>query len=250
MTDFEQNIFSASIISLIIGAMAIIKSNQLKALIYSLPIPITVTLIATGGNVNANHAIGLLLASLFLWGVYVLNRRANFNILLSDIIVTLAYIGVGYALTQTINISFYWSALIYLIIWLIFIFLYNPQYAKEDSQETAKISPIIKLVIVFLLAFLLFSLKNYLSSIIVTFPFSGVFAVVEGRQILKTLAATFARNSLAILAMFITLYFLKDIHPGARIAISWIVYFVILKLIISMFPLPIHNPVKTEEKAV
>lgn len=237
MTDIELNIISASAIGLVILAMAVIKNGRLKAFVYSLPIPITVTLVATGGNVNANHPAGLLLASLFLWSVFVLNRSGKVNIFLSDIIAALCYIGVGYSLIQIINISFYWAALIYLILWLVFVFIYRPQNQKEDSQPASKISPIVKFIIVFIFAYVLLSLKSYLSSVIVTFPFSGVFAVVEGREILETLAATFARNSLAILAMFAVMYALDDIHLGMRIAASWGVYLIVLKIITVLFPM-------------
>lgn len=48
MSDLVQNIIAALIIGLIIAVMAVIKNIQIKALVYSLPIPITAALIATG----------------------------------------------------------------------------------------------------------------------------------------------------------------------------------------------------------
>ena len=236
MSDLGQNILSALIIGLIIAAIALVKNDRLKALIYSLPIPITATLIATGGEVNANHLIGLLLSNLFLWSVFLLNRR-RVNIFLSDVIATLAYIGVGYVLIQNVSIPFYWGLLIYLVIWVLFLCLYRFRNVEAESSTASTIGAGGKFVIVSSFAFILLNLKNYLSSIIVTFPFSGVFAVVEGKNILEMLAVTFTRNSLAIAAMFAVLYILTDVPLGIRIAISWIVYLVVLKTVILLFPM-------------
>jgi hypothetical protein len=230
MTLIEQNIISAVTIGLIIATMAYVKNSHLKALIYSLPIPITIALIATGGRVNITNIIGLLLLSLFLWSVWFLKER-GVNIFTADIISALSYVLVGYFAVMFIKIPFYFGVLIYFIIWIIFIILYKNKRVAENIKQESKIKPEVKGVIVTGLAYILLSLKSFLSGIIVTFPFSGVFAVVEGKNMLETLASVFSRNSLAILAMFTTIYLLDKANLGIKISAGWIAYLIVLNIV-------------------
>jgi hypothetical protein len=235
MNAIAQDILSAFIIGLVISAMALVKNTRLKALIYTLPIPITVTYIGTGGNVGTHHVIGLFLVNVFLWGVYVLSVW-KINIFLSDVIAALAYTGAGYLVINFIELPFRWTALVYAVLWLTFVLFYQNRDQKEEPQSTSKVKPTIKFTIVSIVAYVLLSLKNYLSGIVVTFPFSGVFAVVEGRHMLKQLAATFTRNSIAILAMFMVLYVLRHLNMGIGISIGWLAYLAVLKITSMLFP--------------
>jgi len=235
MSVFEQNVVSAIAIGLIIAVMAYIKNSHLKALVYSLPIPITIALIATGGKVNTTNIVGLFLLTLFLWFVWLLNEQ-GVNIFVADVVAAFSYVLVGYVAIQHIKIPFYLGVFIYFVIWICFVTLYRNRVAIEKKKQDPKINPGIKGVIVTILAYLLLSLKTYLSGIIVTFPFSGVFAVIEGKHILETLASVFSRNSIAILMMFITIYGLEKINLGLKISAGWIVYLIILKLVIKFIP--------------
>lgn len=235
MNAIAQDIISAFIIGLVIAAMAMVKNTRLKALIYTLPIPITVTFIGTGGNVGAHHVIGLLLVNVFLWCVYVLSVW-KINIFLSDVIAAVVYTGAGYLVINFIELPFCWAALGYAVLWLAFVLFYQNRDQKEEPPSTSKIKPTIKFSIVSIVAYVLLSLKNYLSGIVVTFPFSGVFAVVEGRHMLQQLAATFTRNSIAILAMFMVLYVLRHVHMGIGISIGWLAFVAVLKITSMLFP--------------
>ena len=235
MSILEQNVVSAIAIGLIIATMAYIKNSHLKALVYSLPIPITIALVATGGKVNITNIVGLFLLSLFLWFVWLLNDR-GINVFVADIIAALSYVLGGYVVIKHINIPFYLGVFLYLVIWFSFLILYRNRVVIEKKKQDPKIKPEIKGVIVTVLAYFLLSLKTYLSGIIVTFPFSGVFAVIEGKHILETLASVFSRNSIAILMMFVTIYTLGKVNLGLKIIAGWIVYIIVLKLVINFIP--------------
>ena len=64
-----------------------------------------------------------------------------------------------------------------------------------------------------------------------TFPFSGVFAVIESRDSLRILAALFTRNSIAVLAMFITMHYLVDEQLVVRLLSGLVVYSIVLGLL-------------------
>ncbi len=229
MTDTALNLVSAVAIGLIIFIMSLLKAGYLKALVYSLPIPITIALVATDGHVNATNVIGLFILSIFLWAVHWLVKRGT-NIYVADVIASVAYIIVGYLAVTYIHISFFASVLVYMGAWLVFVILYR--HSTEGKMKVAPaVKPIIKLPVVTTLAYILLSLKSYLAGIVVTFPFSGVFAVVESRHTLKTLAAVFTRNSIAILGLFVMMFYLDAMNLGVRILIGWVAYLAILWIV-------------------
>lgn len=229
MTDIVLNLISALAIGLVIFTMSILKVGHLKALVYSLPIPITVALVATNGHVNTSNIIGLFILCGFLWMVYWLVNHKT-TIYIADSISSVAYILIGYVAITYIRAPFALSAFAYLIAWLAFISFYK-HVSDKKVKSSAKVMPIVKLPIVTILAYALLSLKSYLAGVVVTFPFSGVFAVVESRHSLKTLAAVFTRNSIAILGLFVTMFYLDHMQLGIRIIVGWVVYLVILRIV-------------------
>lgn len=238
MNETVFNIVFALVIGIVIAIIASVKNTRTKALIYSLPIPMTLALIATGGNVNTSHIIGLLLVTLFLWLVTYLKSK-GVHIFVADIISAVAYIGVGYVVITYTQIPFYIASAIYLILWLLFVSLYRENKFRESAKKVTKVSPIIKFPIVSIVAFVLLNLKSLLSGIIVTFPFSGVFAVIETQNMLRTLSATFARNSLAILIFFTAIHVADGLGLAPKLIIGWGVYLIALKLITTFVPFKI-----------
>lgn len=230
MNDIIFNSLFALVIGIVIAIIASVKSTKMKALIYSLPIPMTLALIATGGHVDTSHLLGLLLVALFLWLVTLLKSK-GIHIILADIVSAIAYVGAGYILVTYTDIPFFVAVIGYALLWLLFIVFYREKKFKESRKNSAKISPIIKFPIVSAVAFLLLNLKSLLSGVIVTFPFSGVFAVIETQNMLRTLSATFARNSLGILVFFVAMYLTDGLNLAVRLLIGWGVYLLVLKLI-------------------
>jgi len=233
MNDILVNIISAVSIGLIIFVMAQLKSGYLKAIIYSLPIPITVALFSTGGVVNETNIIGLFLLVLFLWSVSYLVKR-GVTIYVADVVSAVLYVIVGYFAVTYIEISFAASLLVYAIAWLLFAVLYKHKVQKSVVTKK-KLQPITKFSVVTIMAFILFSLKGYLAGIVVTFPFSGVFAVVESKGTLRTLAATFTRNSIGILAMLATIFYLGDTNLVIKIAAGWASYLIVITIVSRIF---------------
>lgn len=235
MTEILFNIVFALTIGIVIAIIASVKGARTKALIYSLPIPMTLALIATGGHVDASHIIGLLLVALFLWFVTFLKSK-GMHIVAADIVSALTYICVGYVLVTYTDIPFYVAVLGFVALWVLFVASYRDKRFTEPSKKVAKVHPILKFPIVSIIAFALLNLKTLLSGIVVTFPFSGVFAVVETQHMLRTLSATFARNSLGMLVFFTTIHIADNLGLVAKLALGWAVYLVALKLITTFVP--------------
>jgi len=243
MNELALTLFSAISIGIIIGLMATIQDKHRRSTIYSLPIPISVALIATGGTVDSTHIIGLVLINSFLWFVYVVFPRLIPNIFLADILGALLYVGLGYFAITYIPLSFWHAVLGYTLLWILAIILMSRLKISDKPQKATKsVSPFKKASVTTLLSFVLFSAKSALQGAVVTFPFSGVFAVVEGRSHLGTLAQTFTRNSLAILALFITVYLLHNHAPfWLQLSTGWAVYLFVLGVLKSLSVLRIRT---------
>ena len=226
------NSISALVIGFLIALMAAVKSPALKALIYSLPIPITVALIATKGKVNSSNVMGLVLLCLYLWLVYFLHNRYRIAILLADIGAAFLYITFGYGAIKYIHVPFFLVCGAYAIGWACIVSLLHTNPLNTPKTKPSTMSPAKKGILTSFIALLLFSLKDILKGLVVTFPFSGVFAVIEAKNHLDTLARIFLRNSIAILAFFILVYLLPlSMTLGVKLAIAWISYMLILKLV-------------------
>lgn len=228
------NLIMAAAIAIIIAIIAIVKNPKIKAIVYGLPIPITLALIATQKEVDGSHIIGLFLLTGFLWLVYWLFKFGA-NIVLADIFSAIIYASAGYFLLKIIPIeNFYSLAIAYFVFWILFaIFIEHTPVSENEKREVKKINPFLKMTVVFPLAFALLYLKGLLVGVVVTFPFSGVFVVVETRKYLKTIAWEFTKNSsISILIFLIVIHILSSqLGLYASIFIGWIVYLTTLKLI-------------------
>jgi len=212
----------ASIIALTIILIASVKDNKVKALIYSLPIPITFALIATKSNIDNSHVIGLFLLSAFLWSVFYLSKKLKIPVFLSDILCSLGYVILGFIFIKLLPTGFWELTAIYFLSWVISLKRYTPIPEKSKKDE---LHSLIKGSIVFPIALGLLFLKSFLRGIVVTFPFSGIFAVWEVREALYTLAGEFTKNSLAILIFFIVIKISSQyigFYPS--IGLGWLFY--------------------------
>lgn len=233
------NIVMAMAIALIIVIISAVKNPMIKTIIYSLPIPITLALIASQKGVNSTHIIGLFLLVGFLWLVNWM-RKTNANIFVADIISAAAYIATGYSLIRLVqdkSIPFTLLSFLYLLLWMTFMF-FGKHKVKNVPGKKRKVNIVIKGVSIFLIATLLLTLKDVLKGIVVTFPFSGVFAVIEMQDHLHTLASEFTKNSIAILVFFIIVYAVMpglNIYPA--IFLGWAGYLLTLKIVRIVNPL-------------
>jgi hypothetical protein len=226
------NLLSALAIGIIIGWMARIPNVRLKAAIYTLPIPISIALLATHPRINSSEIIGLLLVCGFIWLTKLLHETFRITLLLADVLAAMLYVAVGYIFIRLVHVNFPTALTIYITFWLVLIRLFRKHPSEEKSVKPSTISPLTKGTGTTLISFIMFSLKDALAGIVVTFPFSGVFAVAETKGQLGVFFRVVVRNSLAIIGLFVSMYALQ-IHLNliVNLTIGWAVYFVILKLV-------------------
>lgn len=218
-----MNIFIGALaLSITITAIAWLKDFRHKSVIYSLPIPITIVLIAQGIEVNSSHILGLATLVIFLWLVFLLHIRFKLNIIISDIIACGMYVICGFLLGPVGDaVSFWLVTVLYFFIWLITMPFLRP---RAERNEPSRFSPIKKGSIVFFASILLLFFERLLRGFVVTFPYSGIFTVVECRYGLYTLASHFTWYSLSILIFFVVIKAI-NIYFSAYFAllVGWLV---------------------------
>jgi hypothetical protein len=232
------NIITALSIALIIVIISLVKNSTIKAIVYGLPIPITLATIALQRGVDTTHIIGLFLLTGFLWLVYKLNQM-KIGIYTSNILASIAYVVLGYFFINFIDTNGTTFGILcasYFILWLIFVLRVDFSKQKSNISKRKKVSVFVKGPTVFVVANFLLFMKNLLGGIITTFPFSGVFTVVEMRDDLEVLSKEFTKNSVAILAFFIVLYFTYE-HIGIyySVLVGWLIYFLTLSFVRKVF---------------
>lgn len=236
------NILSAIAISGVITALSKIPNQQTKALLYSLPIPITIALIGSNSIATSLSISGLALTVLFLWGCYYFHVKKKKGILLTDLLLALLYVGVGYLLATYLRVSFELAIGLYFTAWLAAMYLFKGKTFSYTTAQPARSRLWVKSSTVFGIAYLLFTLKQYLAAFVVTFPYSGVFAVYENRAGLQPQAALFTRNSIAILAFFAVNHYMGNNYgPIPRYIGSWIAFGLILVLLSKFMKLSVKR---------
>ncbi len=242
MTELTTNLLSALAVSMIITAMAKVHSQKLKAVLYALPFPITIALISSSSIATSLSISGLTLTGGFLWACYFLYSRLKVNILITDVILSVMYIGIAYALAHNLKIP-YWTMLgIYLALWVTLMTLFKNMTFKYRKVAPAKTNVYLKAFIIFVIAFGLFSAHQYLAAFVVTFPYNGVFAVFENRSGLLPQAALFTRNCIALAAYF-TANYLVGTHYSApiRYATSWIAFGMMLIAVNKLIKIDVRD---------
>ncbi|MBI3626984.1 hypothetical protein HY224_02985 [Candidatus Uhrbacteria bacterium] len=117
---------------------------------------------------------------------------------------------------------------------MIFI-LFDKRNIKEVTGRKVPINIAAKGVLIFIAASLLLTLKDAFNGVVVTFPYAGVFVVIEMRDELETLAREYTRNSMAVLIFFIIVYLCMPrlaLYPS--ILLGWLGYFITLKAVLIL----------------
>jgi hypothetical protein len=224
------NLIMALVIALVIIAIATVKNPVLKAVVYGLPIPITVALVASQKGVDSSHIVGLFLLVLFLWVVHWL-RRCGVHILIADVIGALIYVVLGFMAVHVMKGAHLFIPLVgaYVVFWILWMMRTRGPPQDEPAPQVNTVPLLRKGVVIFVVANVLLALKDLLKGVVVTFPFSGVFAVVEMQGKLHTLASEFTKNSIAILVFFaIVHYAAYAMQLYAAVALGWVGYVVVL----------------------
>ncbi|MEU7919186.1 hypothetical protein [Micromonospora zamorensis] len=229
------------LVTAVVWAVSVIRSVRLRALVYSLPLPMTLVLVSTDNNrVEGAQLLGVLGLNLFFVTVAVTHHRLRWPILLADAAGIAVYVALSAGLLAVV-IPFEVALAITLVLWLAAMLLLrrrarlntaaadDPPAAVETSNggRPDGLPPLLKLVVIFVGAILTALLGAVLRGMVVTFPYSGVLVAVEARHQLREFSRHFARNSLALVGFLTAYHYLQDVSSAVALGAGWAAFAVV-----------------------
>ncbi|MFI6268780.1 hypothetical protein [Micromonospora zamorensis] len=229
------------LVTAVVWAVSVIRSVRLRALVYSLPLPMTLVLVSTDNNrVDGAQLLGVLGLNLFFVTVAVTHHRLRWPILLADGAGIAVYVALSAGLLAVV-IPFEVALVGTLVLWLAAMLLLrrrarlntapadDPAAAVETSNggRPDGLPPLLKLVVIFVGAILTALLGAVLRGMVVTFPYSGVLVAVEARHQLREFSRHFARNSLALVGFLTAYHYLQDVSSAVALGAGWAAFAVV-----------------------
>lgn len=221
-----QNIILATAVTLTVLVISSIRSPRLRAIIYCLPIPISIILIGTHGRVNASHLFGLLLVFTFTWAVWLFYAKAKLPIVLSIALSVLVYVLLGLINNLIVKIPFYLMYMTVIALWLAWN-IWQPLRLPDTQpvqQKPLRLSDYgIRGAIIFVCTYLLIAIRSLIFGAAVTFPFNGIFTTYIMKDQVLILVNELGRNFLGLFNFFLAVYFSQDhMSLAAAIGIGWV----------------------------
>lgn len=198
----HRTVPSAVVLTGFVVAIAYARSQRLKALIYSMPVPFSCAYLATGLQINPTHITGLIMVMCYNWAVYLLHIRLKLPLLLAIAVSAGGYFLGGMALRPLAMAPIWTVVLAAVVAWLVNWFCYRPMPQPEHRSRTPWF---FKAPLIFALAMVIYNATQFLAGAVGTFPYAGVFTSYEMRHSLRTLAGQFAINALGILLCMVTI---------------------------------------------
>ncbi|MEU4470958.1 hypothetical protein [Micromonospora sp. NPDC023888] len=238
------------LVTAVVWAVSLIRSVRMRALVYSLPLPMTLALVGTGHRVQGAQLLGVLGLNLFFVVVAVTHHRLRWPILVADAAGIIGYVALSTGLLA-VPVPF-WPALVGTVaLWAVTMLLLRrhapvptaapssagplpsaerqaragPQVA-ETGQRTRLPAPV-KLLVILLGATLTGLLGELLRAMVVTFPYSGVLVAIESRRDLVAFTRHFARNSLALVGFLAAYHRWQDTSTVTALAAGWVTFAVL-----------------------
>lgn len=214
------------LVTAVVWAVSLIRSVRLRAFVYSLPLPMTLALVATGIRVDGAQVLGVVGLNLFFLTVTVLHHRLGWHILVADLLGIVGYLVIGAVLFWLPPVPFAAALAGTLVGWVgtMLVLRRRRPATRPDDGPRAGSPPLVKLLLVGCGAIPTVLLGDLLRQLVVTFPYSGVLVVVEARRDLPEFSRHFARNSVALVAFLTGFFLLQERSRPVALAGAWAVF--------------------------
>ncbi|MDR7275855.1 hypothetical protein [Catenuloplanes atrovinosus] len=224
-----MTIASALLIAAVVVAVRLIPSVRWKAVVYALPLPMTLALVASGAPVDARHLLGLVLLVGFFAVVTVLHHRWGLHILLADAAAVAAYLLIALPLAGLGRLSFPLVLACVCLLWAV-VGARRPPVVPGDPPRRPHLGHVLLVVGA---ALLIAQLAGVLRAFAVTFPYSGVLVAVETRRTLPSFTRQFARASLAMVAFLSTYYLVQPFGAVPAAAAAWAAHLLVAAVLVA-----------------
>ena len=210
----------------VVWAISMIRSVGVQALVYSLPIPVSLVLVSTGATVDGSQVVGVAALVLFFLQISWLHAHWRWNILVADVAAAATYVAIGAVSSRLPNLPFWPAAGLYLGCWLLVVRRLGcgPVPAVSGGETPRRRDPLpvfVRPFVAFAGALPMVWLGTLLQGMVVTFPYSGVLVVVEARSRIWEFSRQFIRNSISLLFFLAGYQLLQDISTPVALVGGW-----------------------------
>lgn len=183
-------------ISLLIG---VISSTRLRAVVYSVPIPMATLAILNPDLIDPNIILGLIINASYFWLV-ASGDRWGLHRIPSTAIATFIYIGASWILKDIPGLSIGIAVSVAVVTWLM-VFPWIKKILPTPSSPTSSVG-IQRLLIVFFTATGAVSISSIIGPYVVTFPFTAITMTLTYPGSVIPFARSFWINGLPPLVSF------------------------------------------------
>ncbi len=217
-----MTLLSAALVAATVLAIGAIRSIRLRALVYAMPLPITLVLVVTATRVDGSQLLGVLLLNVFVAVVTLITTRVGWHILIADAAGVAAYVALAWPIAQLAPIPFLPTLALVCLLWLLAQAILRPdREATSAAAPSASPARVAKIAAVVGSSLFIVAAGRLINGLAVTFPYSGVLVVVETRRHLGAFARHFARNSIALVAFFTAFWALQDHDRTLAMGGAW-----------------------------
>jgi hypothetical protein len=192
------------IIVMIVWSLALLRSVPLRALAYTLPLPITVVLLTLHEPITGTHIWGVLLLVLFFrLAAFVRSAGAAIGwAVLSGLVL---YISAAVALPRLPTVGF-WQVLAVTASALFACVASDQRHTYQTFQPDDDLWDIRRFLLIVVSASAAAALGGSLGALVVTFPYSGVPLVFDAKDYLPAMSRNVTVNAFSLLAFFTGMY--------------------------------------------
>lgn len=202
--------------------VAYLYDPRWKALLYTLPIPFTISSMSIGQRIGASNALGLIFLMIFSHLVRLLYYRLRVPIVLSIIISAALYCVLSLATAKILpqSESAFWLCVLGVAAMA---FLYRAVVrADEDQGQKSTLAVWLKVPAICVVVAILIVLKHRMGGFMTAFPMVGVIVAYETRKSLGTICRQMPVLMLTILVLTIVSHVTSPhIGLGPSIALAW-----------------------------
>lgn len=202
--------------------IAYVYQPRWKALLFSLPIPFTLSALAVGRPVGAANALGLLLLLAFMHAVRALHYNLRVGIVPAIALAALSYCAVGAAAMPHVppGGAAYWVATACTVAAALIAWRLTPRKAEPGHRTALPVAVKLPLILAVLVGMV--AIKGLLQGFLTTFPFVGIITAYEARTSLWTICRQTGVIMLALSLLMICCRLGQDaIGLGPSLAIGW-----------------------------
>ncbi|WP_101254695.1 hypothetical protein [Streptomyces barkulensis] len=210
-------------VTLTVWSVSMIRSVRWRALVYSLPIPITVVLLVNPVRVDGGQLLGVVALNVFFAVIALLHTRWGWHIALADLAGVLVYIALGRAIALFGPVPLAPVLVVVCAAWAVAVVLLPPAPGPAP-EPPSRAGPLVKLGTAAGGSMVMVAAGQYLKGLVVTFPYSGVLTAIETRHDLVRFARHFTRNSISLVAFFTAYQMVQQQGRPAALAAGWLVH--------------------------